>query len=161
MHRVGLEGNRGPSRSIPILERKVNMAYEQNMNQMSWQQQPMQQNQYQQQSQVQQNQYQQMPLQTYTYENIPEANIQNWAIAPGSRIVFLNQNEGKIIVKSFPYGSQQVIMKTYVDELSMVPTQLEQTNIDIPQNVRDDIDYLKKEVRRLNNLVNKNKPKEA
>ena len=137
------------------------MAYEQNMNQMSWQQQPMQQNQYQQQSQVQQNQYQQMPLQTYTYENIPEANIQNWAIAPGSRIVFLNQNEGKIIVKSFPYGSQQVIMKTYVDELSMVPTQLEQTNIDIPQNVRDDIDYLKKEVRRLNNLVNKNKPKEA
>lgn len=127
------------------------MAYEQNMNQMPWQQQP----------QVQQNQYQQMPLQTYTYENIPEANIQNWAIAPGSRIVFLNQNEGKIVVKSFPYGSQQVIMKTYVDESSMVPTQLEQTSIDIPQNVRDDIDYLKKEVRRLNNLVNKNKPKEA
>lgn len=59
------------------------MAYEQNMNQMPWQQQP----------QMQQNQYQQMPMQTYTYENIPEANIQNWAIAPGSRIVFLNQNE--------------------------------------------------------------------
>lgn len=127
------------------------MAYEQNMNQMPWQQQP----------QIQQNQYQQMPLQTYTYENIPEANIQNWAIAPGSRIVFLNQNEGKIVVKSFPYGSQQVIMKTYVDESSMVPTQLEQTSIDIPQNFIDDIDYLKKEVRRLNNLVNKNKPKEA
>ena len=127
------------------------MAYEQNMNQMQWQQQP----------QVQQNQYQQMPMQTYTYENIPEANIQNWAISPGSRIVFLNQNEGKIIVKSFPYGSQQVIMKTYVDESSMVPTQLEQTSIDIPQGIRDDIDYLKKEVRRLNNLVNKNKPKEA
>lgn len=141
------------------------MAYEQNMNmnqnQMAWQQQPMQQNQYQQQPQVQQNQYQQMPLQTYTYENIPEGNIQNWAIAPGSRIIFLNQNEGKIVVKSFPYGSQQVIMKTYVDESSMVPTQLEQTNIDIPQNVRDDIDYLKKEVRRLGNLINKNKPKEA
>ena len=139
------------------------MAYEQNMNmnqnQMQWQQ-PMQQNQYQQ-PQVQQNQYQQMPLQTYTYENIPEANIQNWAIAPGSRIIFLNQNEGKIVVKSFPYGSQQVIMKTYVDESSMVPTQLEQTNIDIPQNVRDDIDYLKKEVRRLGNLINKNKPKET
>lgn len=136
------------------------MAYEQNMNQMQWQQ-PMQQNQYQQQPQVQQNQYQQMPLQTYTYENIPESNIQNWAIAPGSRIIFLNQNEGKIVVKSFPYGSQQVIMKTYVDESSMVPTQLEQTNINIPQNFIDDIDYLKKEVRRLNNLVNKNKPKEA
>lgn len=116
------------------------MAYEQNMNQMQWQQQPMQ---------------------TYTYENIPEANIQNWAIAPGSRIIFLNQNEGKIIVKSFPYGSQQVIMKTYVDESSMVPAQLEQTSIDIPQGIRDDIDYLKKEVRRLNNLINKNKPKEA
>ena len=130
------------------------MAYEQNMNmnqnQMAWQQQPMQ-----------QNQYQQMPLQTYTYENIPEGNIQNWAIAPGSRIIFLNQNEGKIVVKSFPYGSQQVIMKTYVDESSMIPTQLNQTSIDIPQNFIDDIDYLKKEVRRLNNLVNKNKPKEA
>lgn len=33
--------------------------------------------------------------------------------------------------------------------------------IDIPQNFRDDIDYLKKEVRRLNNLINKNKPKES
>lgn len=136
------------------------MTYEQNMNQnqMQWQQQPMQQNQ---QQQVQQNQYQQMPLQTYTYENIPEANIQNWAIAPGSRIVFLNQNEGKIVVKSFPYGSQQVIMKTYIDDSLMVPTQSEQMSIDIPQNVRDDIDYLKKEVRRLNNLIHKNKPKEA
>jgi len=137
------------------------MAYEQNMNQMAWQQQPMQQNQYQQQQQVQQNQYQQMPLQTYTYENIPEANIQNWAIAPGSRIVFLNQNEGKIVVKSFPYGSQQVIIKTYADESLMAPAQLEHTSADIPQNIRDDIDYLKKEVRRLGNLINKNKPKEA
>lgn len=137
------------------------MAYEQNMNQMQWQQQPMQQNQYQQQPQVQQNQYQQMPLQTYTYENIPEANIQNWAIAPGSRIVFLNQNEGKIVVKSFPYGSQQVVIKTYIDESAIQSQPIGQSSLDIPQNFIDDIDYLKKEVRRLNNLVNKNKPKEA
>lgn len=136
------------------------MGYEQNMNQMQWQQQPMQQNQFQQ-SQVQQNQYQQMPLQTYTYENIPEANIQNWAIAPGSRIVFLNQNEGKIVIKSFPYGSQQVMMKTYVDESTIAVVPAQEGVIDIPQNFRDDIDYLKKEVRRLNNLINKNKPKEA
>lgn len=131
------------------------MAYEQNMNmnqnQMPWQQQP----------QMQQNQYQQMPMQTYTYENIPEANIQNWAIAPGSRIVFLNQNEGKIVVKSFPYGSQKVNVRTYVDESTIQSQPISQSSIDIPQNFIDDIDYLKKEVRRLNNLVNKNKPKEA
>lgn len=129
--------------------KEVNMAYEQNMNQMPWQQ------------QMQQNQYQQMPMQTYTYENIPEANIQNWAIAPGSRIVFLNQNEGKIVVKSFPYGSQQFSVRTYVDESTIQSQPIGQSSIDIPQNFIDDIDYLKKEVRRLNNLVNKNKPKEA
>lgn len=129
----------------------IKMTYEQqNMNQMQWQPQ-----------QQMQQPMQQMPLQTYTYENIPEANIQNWAIAPGSRIVFLNQNDGKIIVKSFPYGSQQVVMKTYVDESVMTQHQLEQTNIDVPQNFIDDIDYLKREVRKLNNLINKNKPKEA
>lgn len=143
-----------------ILEKEINMGYEQNMNQIQWQQQPMQQNQFQQ-PQIQQNQYQQMPLQTYTYENIPEGNIQNWAIAPGSRIVFLNQNEGKIVVKSFPYGSQQVIMKTYVDESTIAAATVQEGVIDIPQNFRDDIDYLKKEVRRLGNLINKNKPKEA
>lgn len=129
----------------------IKMTYEQqNMNQMQWQpQQQMQQS------------MQQMPLQTYTYENIPEANIQNWAITPGSRIIFLNQNDGKIIVKSFPYGSQQVMMKTYVDESVMTQHQLEQTNINVPQNFIDDIEYLKREVRKLNNLINKNKPKEA
>lgn len=129
----------------------IKMTYEQqNMNQMQWQPQ-----------QQMQQPMQQMPLQTYTYENIPEANIQNWAITPGSRIVFLNQNDGKIIVKSFPYGSQQVMMKTYVDESVMTQHQLEQTNTNVPQNFIDDIEYLKREVRKLNNLINKNKPKEA
>lgn len=127
------------------------MAYEQNMNQMPW---PAQQ-------QMQQNQYQQMPMQVYTYENVPEANIQNWAITPGSKIVFLNQNDGKVIIKSFPYGSQQITIRTYVDESTIAAAPAKEGVIDIPQNFRDDIDYLKKEVRRLNNLMNKNKPREA
>lgn len=101
------------------------------------------------------------PMQTYVYENIPEANISMWALAPGSRIVFINQNEGKIIVKSFPYGAQQVTVKTFVDESTIVAAPAQEGVIDIPQSFRDDIDYLKKEVRRLNNLINKNKPRES
>lgn len=124
------------------MEEYINMAYEQSMNQTQWQP-------------------QQTPLQTYIYENIPETNIQNWAIAPGSRIVFLNQNDGKIIVKSFPYGSQQVTIQTYIDQSAIVPNQLDHMSADIPQNFIDDINWLKKEVRRLNNLMNKNKPKES
>lgn len=104
---------------------------------------------------------QMQPMQTYVYENIPEANISMWALAPGSRIVFINQNEGKITVKSFPYGAQQVTVKTFVDESTIVAAPVQEGVIDIPQNFRDDIDYLKKEVRRLNNLINKNKPKES
>ena len=104
---------------------------------------------------------QMQPMQTYVYENIPEANISMWALAPGSRIVFINQNEGKITVKSFPYGAQQVTVKTFVDESTVVAAPAQEGVIDIPQNFRDDIDYLKKEVRRLNNLINKNKPKES
>lgn len=104
---------------------------------------------------------QMQPMQTYVYENIPEANISMWALAPGSRIVFINQNEGKITVKSFPYGAQQVTVKTFVDESTITAAPVQEGVIDIPQNFRDDIDYLKKEVRRLNNLINKNKPRES
>jgi len=104
---------------------------------------------------------QMQPMQTYVYENIPEANISMWALAPGSRIVFINQNEGKIVVKSFPYGAQQVTVKTFIDESTIAAPPVQEGVIDIPQNFRDDIDYLKKEVRKLNNIINKNKPKES
>ena len=102
------------------------------------------------------------PMQTYVYENIPETNISMWALAPGSRIVFINQNEGKITVKSFPYGAQQVTVKTFVDESTIVAAPpVQEAVADIPQNFKDDIDYLKDEVRKLKNLINKNKPRES
>lgn len=104
---------------------------------------------------------QMQPMQTYVYENIPEANISMWALAPGSRIVFINQNEGKITVKSFPYGAQQVTVKTFVDESTIVAASVQEGVVDIPQNFKDDIDYLKEEVKRLKNLINKNKPRES
>lgn len=95
--------------------------------------------------------------QYFVYTNVSKEDAERWPIGPNSLLIFLNQNEGEIFIKSLQYqpGARPefVVYTSKAEEKEESTVEIELAPL------KSDISFLMKEVEKIKNRMNNKQSK--